>query len=302
MLFQSATAQKVSLRLHQDSILLGAQGKLSIDVSYPIDAGRTRVQWPVIPDTLPQGIEVLAQSKVDTLLQDEEEPYVFIQSKTLTITSFDSGFVVIEPLPFVINGDSIFSEPTLLEVVWPQLEGEGQIKDIKEIAEVNYSILDWLWDRKWWILAALGAILLAVVAYLLYKRRKTTITEVIEPSKPKEPAHVIALRELDAIKERSLWKSGQVKTYHSELSDVVRTYIEDRFMVHALEQTTREILRDLAPLLGTKDNFLELQHLLELADAVKFAKHQPDAMENARVLQQAYRFVESTKVNPEADA
>lgn len=302
MLWQSTTAQKVSLRLHQDSIMLGAQGKLSIDVSYPLEAGRTQVQWPIISDTLAQGIEVVAQSKVDTLLKDKEEPYVFVQSKTLTITSFDSGFVVIEPLPFVINGDSIFSEPTLLEVVWPQLEAEGQIKDIKEIAQVKYSVLDWLWDHKWWILTTLGIILLAVVVYFLIARRKTTKTAPIQANKPKEPAHVIALQALDAIKERSLWKTGQVKAYHSELSDVIRTYIEDRFMVHALEKTTREILRDLAPVLGKKEIFLELQYMLELADAVKFAKLQPDALENERVLQLAYRFVESTKIKSEANA
>jgi hypothetical protein len=209
---------------------------------------------------------------------------------------------VIEPLPFVINGDSIFSEPTLLEVVWPQLEGEGQIKDIKEIAEVNYTLLDWLLDRIWWILGILGFLTCLAVGLYLFARRKPKAQVKQEIPRITEPAHVVALRGLDALKAKSLWQNGQVKSYHSELSEVIRTYIENRYNVHALEQTTREILRDLSPLLGQKDHYYELQHLLELADAVKFAKHQPDALENERVLQQGYRFVESTMTKEEVHA
>ena len=59
---------------------------------------------------------------------------------------------------------------------------------------------------------------------------------------PKIPAHVTALEKLEKLKEEKLWQQGKLKLYYSELSDITRQYIEQRFYINAMEQVTDEIM------------------------------------------------------------
>jgi hypothetical protein len=159
-----AYSQKAKLELKSDSIALGAQTQLAVTIEYPIDQGTFDIQWPLLSDSIPQGIEIVRKSRIDTALVDGEDPYVFYQKIELTITSFDSGFVVIEPLLFLVNGDSIFTNAALLEVVWPEIDETGSLKDIKDISLVQYTFWDWIKDN----LLFLG-IVIAVITKLVSK-------------------------------------------------------------------------------------------------------------------------------------
>ena len=115
--------------------------------------------------------------------------------------------------------------------------------------------------------------------------------------KPKEPPYAIALRELDRIKGAKLWQQGKTKHYYSEVTDTLRRYIEGRFEIPAMEQTTAEILqsfryrRDLL----TGKSFANLEQTLTLADLVKFAKYEPLPDDNSLALLNAYFFVNDTR-------
>jgi hypothetical protein len=107
---------------------------------------------------------------------------------------------------------------------------------------------------------------------------------------------VIALRELEHIKQEKLWQKGEVKTFHSHLTDVLRDYIEDRYGIPAPEQITSEILESLKSVDLSDDKVLvKIQQVLDLADRVKFAKMEPLPDENALALKNAYFFVNQTK-------
>jgi hypothetical protein len=146
----------------------------------------------------------------------------------------------------------------------------------------------------------LGILLLGAIIFLvLYsiKRRKKNKPFFALPQKPKEPAHIIALRELDRIKAEKIWQKEKTKQYYSEVTDVLRNYIEDRFEIRAMEQTTDEILdsfRYRKDLISEK-NYQNLSQILSVADLVKFAKYKTLPDDDNLTLVNSYFFVNETK-------
>ena len=146
----------------------------------------------------------------------------------------------------------------------------------------------------------LGVILIgAIIFFLLYsiKRKKKNQPLFVRPPKPKEPAHVVALRELDRIKDEKIWQKGKTKLYYSELTDTLRTYIEDRFGIRAMEQVTDEILDSFRRQKGliSEKTFANLSQTLQVADLVKFAKYEPLPDDVNLSLVNAYFFVNETR-------
>ena len=195
-----------------------------------------------------------------------------------------------------------------LNVVQPfdlSADSTNAITDIKGIERAPI----WWWGIFRWVLLALGiALVLAGLGYLLYwllgKRKPQE-----EPINPEllRPADEVALEKLDAIKIAKIWQQGQVKEYHTDLTDVVREYISRRFDVQSTEKTSDETLRELKPLLMAKDEGLtanvdgkalydKLSKMLQLADLVKFAKWTTTPDENESALITAYEFVNQTKI------
>jgi hypothetical protein len=146
----------------------------------------------------------------------------------------------------------------------------------------------------------LAIILLAAILFFIFyyiRWKKKNIPLFAKQEKPAEPAHIIALRELDRIKTQKLWQQEKLKQYYSEVSDTIRTYIQNRFDIPAMEQTSSEtlgIFKQQKALVddNTRD---QLQHILSLADLVKFAKYTPLTDDNNLTLMNAYFFVNQTK-------
>ena len=162
------------------------------------------------------------------------------------------------------------------------------IHDIKD--QINYpvtaaEVLPWVGGG----LAA--AALIALLVWLLVRasRRKA------EAAKPKEPAYIVALRELDKYRSDKYWAPERQKTFYSGITDALKAYIDDRFGVDAPEMTTAELF---AALKGDKDitpqMYLELKELFERADFVKFAKFIASDEDNAKALPLAVSFVTTT--------
>ncbi|MBL7884534.1 MAG: hypothetical protein JNL69_10730, partial [Bacteroidia bacterium] len=91
--FQSSYAQDIQAQAQLDtsSIKIGEQAKLKLSVKYRLDNGKyIRVHFPEITDTIRKEIEVVQQSKIDTII-DKNNPYTFTLNRTVYLTSFDSG-------------------------------------------------------------------------------------------------------------------------------------------------------------------------------------------------------------------
>ena len=140
-------------------------------------------------------------------------------------------------------------------------------------------------------------LLVAALCYFGYrfwkKRQKKATGEVYVP--PPRPAHIIALEELAALKEKKLWQKGLIKQYYSEVSEIVRRYVENRYRLMALEQTTDEIMYGLIRLQIKGSVCSKIETMLQLSDLVKFAKYQPGISEHEEILTMAFDIVEATK-------
>ncbi len=264
-----------------------------------------RVEWPVFGETLQDGIEIIDRTIVDTTTLPDGRLQL---NQYLTLTSFKDSLFVVRPIEIVSGEDTFRTEPMALNVLQPfdlEADSTNAITDIKPVERAPI----WWWGIIRWVLLALGiALVLTGIGYLVYwllSRRKPKE----EPVNPEllRPADEVALEKLDAIKIAKIWQKGQVKEYHTDLTDVVREYIGRRFDVHSTEKTSDETLKEIKPILLAKGEGLEanvdgkelyenLRTMLQLADLVKFAKWSTTPDENEKALTTAYEFVNETKI------
>ncbi len=298
--FMQAQDTKPEAKLDKDQILIGQQALLELGVTYRADQGRTTdIVWPTFTDTLSGHIDIVKDSGVDTVLPDKQgDPYLFRQTRTLAITSWDSGYWAIPPVRFVINGDTTETTALLLTVNTVQVDTTQGIKDIKEIYEVPYSWMDWLRENWAWVAggAVLAAILVVLIRFLVRRGRRPREIKVLAPVV--KPLHVRALEALEAINRRNLWQQGLSKEYQSEVTDVLRSYIEERFNVPAMESTTDELLASLRLSEMNAGQREQLANMLHMADMVKFAKWTPLPAENEQLMAGAIKLVQQTASQP----
>jgi len=277
--------------LEKNSILIGDQVKLELNVTLP--AG-SKVQWPMLLDTIAPNVEILRRSDIDTVSSNKER---FTLKQVLTITSFDSGTYVIRPVIFKYNrgGDtlSFFTEtlPMRLDVQTIQTDPEQDIKPIKPPLRAPITFRE--------LLPWIGIVLLvAVIAGLLYyflKKKKKQPAAIATRLSTTVPPYEAAMEALESLRAKKLWQSGRVKDYYSELTEIVREYIELRYPVRAMEMTTAEIYAALRQTEVETSSREKLNQVLVLADLVKFAKEQPLPLENEQSYTQCVDFVKETR-------
>lgn len=288
-----AQSPSVTAKLEQQAIRIGDQTRLRLSV---MQAAGIKVGFPEIPDTLSGKVQVLSSSKADTLA-DRAHPGNLIISKTYTLTCFDAGTYVLPAFRFNASGTAMQTAALTLDVQTVKVDTTKAIYDIKQPLAVSYTWTDWLKDN--WYLVVLPLAGLALLFLLVrYLRKRPKPLPAAAPPVPSLPVHTLALNRLDELRSRQLWQQGQVKAYYSELSDVIREYLEKRFRIQAQEKTTAEMITALhSREISTADRQL-LESLLRLADLVKFAKEQPQAQDNEQSLAQAVSFVLHTQQAP----
>ena len=271
--------------LDTNRALIGDQLRLTLQVD---KTTRLHVAFPVLGDSLSRNIEVISKSAIDTVQTRTGREQL---TQELLITLFDTGFFEIPPLDFTVHlgtlRDTISTLPVAVEIIPMRLD--STIRDIRANykAPVNFSEL-------WPFL--LGAVLAGLLVWLLvrYFRRRTAAVPERGPEVPAELPEVIALRELQQLKDEKAWQRTGVKAFYIRHTGIIRTYIERRFNVDALEQTTDEILGSLKSTGCNGDDRNLLSGMLKLADLVKFAKAIPEQEENARQVDLAIDFVRNT--------
>ncbi|MBP3586146.1 MAG: hypothetical protein J6J29_01465 [Paludibacteraceae bacterium] len=279
----------VSVSVDSTTLFIGDQTDMHLQVTHD---KQEIVQMPVYGETLMPGIEIVDRTIVDTTYLANDQVQL---NQYLTLTSFADSLFYISPIPFVNGNDTIFSEGISLNVVQPfEMDSTDMaITDIKDI----YNAKIWWWGIIRWILLALACVGLGVGLYYLvrYIMRQQKGEMTIKPSEPKRPAEEIALEALDRIKQEKIWQNGQIKQYHTQLTDVLRTYIAQRYDFSSNEKTSDEILREMKiRLQDNRELYNQLQKMLQLADLVKFAKWRTTPDENELSLKIAYDFVHQT--------
>jgi hypothetical protein len=214
----------------------------------------------------------------------------------LKITSFDSGYYAIPPfqIKYKEPGGQLIqyteTEALLLEVSTVPVNMEEEIRDIKAPIEAPYTFREALP----WIIGVVLAIALGYFVFYFLKKRKKDEPVFKAPAKPKLPPHQIALGALDNLRFKKIWQSGRIKDYHTELTDIIREYLNGRFFIHALEMTTDEIMEALNTTASNDQAKQKIRQTLMMADLVKFAKMQPLPLEHDTSLNNAFGFVKET--------
>ena len=287
--FTNVKAQdvRVDAKLDTNVIVIGDQVdfklKLQLPESLPFN-------WPLFSDTLPDKIEIVNKSKIDTTLIGDG--FMNIE-QTLTLTAFDTGYYVIRPLQFIYgkqDENAVETEPYLLNVFTVEVDTSLAIKPIKGpmLAPLTFAEI---WP---WLLAGILFVLLTAGLIYYLKKKKANQPIMVKKSKPSQPPHRTAFEELEKLKNEKLWQHDLVKEYHSRLTDILREYIEGTFSINSTEMTTWETIRAFTGVKIEKSALEKLREILELADLANFAKYKPLPEEHEKSMVDAEAFVKQT--------
>jgi len=281
--------------LEKDNILIGDQIKLSLQID---KSKGTDIQFPIFENNIIDGIEIIEHFDIKEVDEGKRLRQSYI------ITSFEDSLFLLKPFIFKVDGKEMKTNPLRLQVsnykpdsaFVAKIDTTQQIPitDIKPIEDAPMTFKE-LFSRFWWIFLIVIIGIIAFFVYKYFKNKPKNEVPIFSKPKPKIPAHVIALQKLEELKKQEFHKKD-LKTFYTEMSNIVRMYIEDRFKIPALEQITSEIINGFNKTeFANNDMNSKLQELLSLSDMVKFAKDKPDDYKNEMMIEYAFSFVNYTK-------
>lgn len=287
-------APRVSAQLVPDSVAIGGQTCLAIDVERDI---MQVVDFPALPPADEQtGLEVLEEYPVDTLQRDGRRLKL---RKRYRIAAFEEGLISLgRPRVLYIDKnivDTLAAQDSLvLRVTTYLIDSTAMPFGVKPQRKLPFRVGE-VSGYAGWSLLALALLAAAVWAVLRMMRRYgRSFGSLFKPAPP-VPPHVQAIRDLEELHHRKLWQNNRHKQYYSSLTDILRTYIAGRWGVGAMEMTSDEIIRALREVEMPDKSRMEMTSVLRDADLVKFAKAIPEAEQNEGDYLKCYYFVEETK-------
>ncbi len=293
-----AQPYQISFSTDSTEIVIGDHLHVTMNFSVPKEAV---VPVPIINQELLSQqnppIDWIENSKIDTQFLNNKIQY----QQTITVTAFDSGSYQF-PTISIIDQDSMVlaqSQPLYFNVTTFPVDTTAAFKDNKGNVNTPFTLHEfWLYAKKYYPFILLGMAIMGIVIYLIirYQKRKKKTKTVIAKPKPKVKADVKAIKALQRLRQKKLWEQGKVKGYYSELTDILRIYMEDRWEVYAMEMVTTEILDELKQLDIESSTISSIRKTLELSDLVKFAKCDPLPDEHDAAFKSIQNFVEKTKV------
>ena len=260
-------AQKPMVKAEIDTtnIRIGEQFQLKISVD--------ETQNVIIPKIQLKGLEVIDSTRIDTIKNSLIRRYI--------LTGFDSGAFYIPQQQIFVKNQAVLTDSLLINIATIAID-TAKVKKfpIKSIKKEPYTFDDFR-IYIYLILAILAIIGFWIYWFVIRKRKETEDAPTYRTLPPFEEA-ILRLNELD---EKLLWQNNKIKEYYSELTEIVRGYIERELKVPALENTTDEVLamikyfKNLDSIETSKETIKKLKDLLREADLVKFAKSKPLAIE-----------------------
>jgi flagellar basal body-associated protein FliL len=257
----------ISVELDTLSIKIGEQ----IQYKITVEADSTDVVH------FPEGQTFSPLETVEAIIGDtlKNSNKVTLQ-RIYALTQFDSGTYTIPPQRIAINEQPFFTDSFNIKVADVVVDTTKQkMYDIKPLMQVEKSYAK-LWKTLFWVL--LGLLIIGGLVYWFFLRKKP-LTE--EEKEALLPPYDRALLELKKLENSKYLIQDEYKRYYSELTDIVRMYLEDEVHVSAMESTTGqlitklEMLRDAGELKIDDDTLDQFKKILETADLVKFAKSKP---------------------------
>lgn len=263
-----ASAQKIDAQIDSLSIKIGQE--LSYKIEVEVDTS-SLVVFPEGQTFLP--LEMIESYQViATRMKDR-----FRLVKEYGLTQFDSGTYTIPRQKVVIGDYEFFTDSLQVDVNNIVVDTTKQgLYDIKPIVQVSKS------PSNWGLYFLVVLMLLGLVVFLLYwfiwKSKPLTEEEKAALLPPYERAK-LALKVLD---DSSYLQNNEIKAYYSDLTQIIRTYLDEKVYDRALESTTDQLINRIKLLREgnkidlSKEDIKNIETILKRADLVKFAKSKPD--------------------------
>ena len=280
----------VEARIDSLQMLVGQQTGITIDVSCD---GKATVELPTFQkgQQLAPGVELVEMMAADTTKLDDGHRMQV--TRKYIVTAWDSSFYYIPPMKVRVNNKEYLTKNLALKVYTLDVDtlNYDQYFGPKDVMDAPFS-----WDDWKPVIASLVLILLlsGLAAYLVYLLRTGKPLIRIVRRKRKEPAHKVALTAIERIKTERTWAQEDSKEYYTQLTDTLRTYIQERYGFSAMEMTSGEIIERLTQE-NDEEALAELRELFQTADLVKFAKWTTLINENDANLMTALEYINQTK-------
>ena len=259
---------QVTSSIDSTSIKIGEQ------ITYKIEVETDTINLVVFPEGQTfSPLEMIESFQIDTTTQDAK----FNLIKNYGLTQFDSGAYTIPRQKIIIGDKTFFTDSLKVEVNNIVVDTIKQgLYDIKPIIEVDKS------SSKWWKYLLIVLLFLAIIGFLLYwfiwRKKPLTEEEEIALLPPYKRAK-LALKKLE---DSQYLMHSELKEYYSELTLIIRKYLDEKVYDHSLESTTDELvdrlrlLKDGNQIDLSKETIKNIETILKRADLVKFAKSKPD--------------------------
>lgn len=267
----------------RDSILIADQ----IEYGFSLDDPGEGLLVPDLSWLSNDTLVLVRDWKIDTLRSGALEAGV-------VLAPFEEGIYHLPPLQVVRYkgdvADTLVFDSVQIDVCSLQVDTSSfNIHPLK--AQINYPVTfaEVAPNIGISLLGIALVVLLIVFLPKLFKKKDE------RQQKAADPAHIVALRELERYRNDKYWAPEQQKAFYSGITDILKNYIDSRFGIDAPEMTTAELfsaLKDCSEI--PQDLYQPLKELFERADFVKFAKYVADKQDNAAALPLAVKFVSST--------
>lgn len=215
----------------------------------------------------------------------------------LTLTVFQTGDLKVPPIVVQYtdeagNAGQVATEPLSVKVesVGKKLTDKEDIRPIKK--PVSLGLLEFWSTLFRFAAAALFIFLIVKISLRIWRDRNN--------AESRKPPHQRVKIEIGRLKDCGYLEEKNYKAFYSELSDILRRYLERRFQVEALESTSAELLEALKKISFENEVLNAVREVLTEADLVKFAKSVPSYELAARLETLLLDAVERTK--PQAEA
>lgn len=226
------------------------------------------------PETKSFGaLEVIENYKTDTLIEESKVALI----KQYGLTQFDSGTYTIPQQKILVGNKTLLSDSIEINVLSIKVDTTKQkLYDIKPILQVKKPSLKKTILNCLLILIAIIAIISIAFYYWSKRELKTKNTSLSLP--PYELAKMALLK----LNEEKAFENDEVKEFYSDLTLILRKYLNDKVYNHSLESTTDELLLKLNDLNKSnkisldEESIKNIEATLKRADLVKFAKSKPN--------------------------
>lgn len=242
--------------------------------------------FPTITDTLSEKFEVLRQKK-DTLRKNNS---IFI-SDSIIFSAYEEGTFSVPPQRILVNSKEYFT-PSYKVTVAPVVTDSVKtpLFDIKSIVQIPKNVWDYIQPFLGYVLVLL-VILVCVIIYLIRRKNKKSETHKSEPD-------VLAIKRLKKLKKSNYIAKDLYKKYYSELTSIIKEYMEARWNFPATKLLSDDLLEYLKKEKWLDENEIEnLSGIFKTSDLAKFAKYKPTPEETKLHMEKVINFINLTKTD-----